>query len=71
MYNIRDLKWLCMILGTTNMEGIWCIYCYLCKMQWKDYEHRHGTKRTIENMEEYLNIDLEGAARKGVVNTSW
>ena len=29
MYNVGDLKWLCMILGITNMEGIQCIDCYL------------------------------------------
>ena len=29
MWNVGELKWLCMILGMTNMESIWCIYCYL------------------------------------------
>ena len=33
MYNVGDLEWLCMILGMTNMEGIWCICCFLRKMQ--------------------------------------
>ena len=50
MWNVGDLKWLCMILGMTNMEGIWCIYCYLRKQQWKVYGHPLGLKRTIENM---------------------
>ena len=71
MWNVGDLKWLCMILGMTNMEGIWCIYCYLRKQQWKVYGHAPGRERTIENMAEFLNAGLRGAERMGVVDAPW
>ena len=29
IYNSGDLKWLAMLLGMSDMYGIWCIYCLL------------------------------------------
>ena len=33
---VGDLKWLNQMLGKVNMEGHWCIWCNLCKKDWKE-----------------------------------
>ena len=67
IFNVGDLKWLAMLLGMEDMSNIWCIYCFLRKLEWMRRGHDRSELRTIQRLIELANdSSLKGAARMGV-----
>ena len=67
IFNVGDLKWLAMLLGMEDMSNIWCIYCFLRKLQWMQIRHERSELRTMARQIELANDpSLKGAERYGV-----
>ena len=56
------------MMGKINMEGHWCIWCNLCKKDWKEKRHELGALWTVDTLSQH---QMEGCKtkneRKGVV----
>ena len=67
-FMIGDLKFLSMILGKENFDGLWCYLCQLYYDDWQKEGHDCGTPWTLDALkaQALLSKDLDGKARMGV-----
>ena len=67
-FMIGDLKFLSMILGKENFDGLWCYLCSLYYDDWQKDGHECGTPWTLDRLKAQvlLSKDLDGKERMGV-----
>ena len=69
-YMIGDLKFLSVMLGKENFEGLWCFLCQLYHDDWKEHGHAAGNFWDLDELrrqaEKVKTEVLDGKDRKGV-----